>query len=99
MRELPPVTQAVYRFIVAYIDTYEGVAPTRHEIASSLGIAEGGYIRFHLLKLEKAGLIVLVPGTRRGIRLPQAEPVAPTAAPTPEVNAYDYFVSQWGAQA
>jgi SOS-response transcriptional repressor LexA len=89
IRELHPVQQAIYRKVVSYLDAHDGAAPTRREIASSLGIAEGGYIRHHLLKLQEAGLIVLVPGARRGIRLPDA------VAPAPETNAYDYFISHW----
>jgi SOS-response transcriptional repressor LexA len=90
IRELHPVTQAIYRKIVSYMAANDGVAPTRHEIASSLGIAEGGYIRYHLLKLEENGLIVLVPRARRGIVLPEK------AVSAAEPNVYEYFISQWG---
>jgi|GEM_PF-6295828 len=91
IRTLHPTQRAIYRKIVSYMDTHGGLAPTRHEIAMGLGIAEGAYIRYHLLKLEKAGLIILAPRVRRGIRLPEEAPRERETEPNP----YDYFISHW----
>jgi SOS-response transcriptional repressor LexA len=93
IRELHPQQQAIYRKITTYMEAHDGQAPTRTEIASSLGIAAGGYLRHHLLKLEEHGLIVLIPGVRRGIRIP--DPSAPKAAPAPDPDPYTFFISQW----
>lgn len=90
LQMMSPTAKAIYREIVSYIASHGGLAPTQHEIASSIRIGEGGHIRWHLQKLEKAGLIVLLPRARRGIRLPEETPAAP------EANAYEHFISQWG---
>jgi SOS-response transcriptional repressor LexA len=96
LHAMSATTQAVFRKIVAYMDAHEGVAPTRREIASGVGIAEGGHVAWHLNQLAKHGLIVLLPGVRRGIQLPgqgaQSEPQAPQIA---SQDIYEAFVSQW----
>jgi SOS-response transcriptional repressor LexA len=98
------VTQAIYQRIVAYMEAHDGVSPTRHEIASGLGLGEGGHLHFHLRKLEAAGLIVLVPGRRfpgRNIRLPEREAPAPAQPVTPaaEQSPLEYWLERWGASA
>jgi SOS-response transcriptional repressor LexA len=94
IHKLHPTQRAIYRKIVSFMRAHDGLAPTRHEIASGLGIAEGAYIRYHLLRIEAAGLIVLEPRVRRGIRL--AEPPAGPSAPAAPESSYDWFISQWG---
>jgi len=47
----------------------EGCPPTRAEIAASLGFRSANAAEDHLRALERKGVIELVPGSSRGIRL------------------------------
>jgi repressor LexA len=47
----------------------EGCPPTRAEIAATLGFRSANAAEDHLRALERKGVIELVPGTSRGIRL------------------------------
>ncbi len=49
----------------------EGVPPTRAEIAAALGFRSPNAAEQHLKALAKKGAIELVPGSSRGIRLPE----------------------------
>ncbi len=57
-------------------DTLEacGMPPTRAEIARRLGFRSPNAAETHLRALARKGVIELVPGTSRGIRLPVEEP-------------------------
>ncbi|MCF1437952.1 MAG: transcriptional repressor LexA, partial [Shewanella sp.] len=50
-----------------------GMPPTRAEIASTLGFRSANAAEEHLKALAKKGYIEIMPGTSRGIRLPQEE--------------------------
>lgn len=51
-----------------------GYPPTRAEIAAELGFRSANAAEEHLRALARKGAIEMVPGTSRGIRLPEAEP-------------------------
>jgi len=51
----------------------EGCPPTRAEIATTLGFRSANAAEDHLRALERKGVIELVPGTSRGIRLVEDE--------------------------
>lgn len=50
-----------------------GYPPTRAEIATELGFRSANSAEEHLRALARKGAIEMVPGTSRGIRLPEAE--------------------------
>ncbi|PSJ42812.1 transcriptional repressor LexA [Zobellella taiwanensis] len=50
-----------------------GMPPTRAEIARSLGFKSANAAEEHLKALARKGVIEMMPGTSRGIRLPQEE--------------------------
>ena len=50
-----------------------GMPPTRAEIATRLGFKSANAAEEHLKALAKKGCIEIMPGTSRGIRLPQEE--------------------------
>lgn len=50
-----------------------GMPPTRAEIASTLGFKSANAAEEHLKALAKKGVITMIPGTSRGIRLPEEE--------------------------
>lgn len=50
-----------------------GYPPTRAEIARELGFRSANAAEEHLRALARKGAIEMVPGTSRGIRLPEAE--------------------------
>ncbi|ABI70123.1 transcriptional repressor LexA [Shewanella frigidimarina] len=52
-----------------------GMPPTRAEIANRLGFKSANAAEEHLKALAKKGFIEIMPGTSRGIRLPQEEQV------------------------
>ncbi|MDO5652650.1 MAG: transcriptional repressor LexA [Brachymonas sp.] len=54
-----------------------GAPPTRAEIAAELGFRSANAAEEHLRALARKGVIELVSGTSRGIRLKQAAPAAP----------------------
>ncbi|MCE0556660.1 MULTISPECIES: transcriptional repressor LexA [unclassified Motilimonas] len=53
-----------------------GLPPTRAEIAKQLGFKSANSAEEHLKALAKKGVIEMMPGTSRGIRLVEAEPAA-----------------------
>jgi repressor LexA len=68
MRPLTPRQQEVLELIkVTMIDT--GMPPTRAEIARSLGFKSANAAEEHLKALAKKGVIEILPGTSRGIKL------------------------------
>ncbi|MBF7074431.1 repressor LexA [Glaciecola sp. MH2013] len=68
MRPLTPRQQEVLDLIKnTMLDT--GMPPTRAEIARSLGFKSANAAEEHLKALAKKGVIDIIPGTSRGIRL------------------------------
>ncbi|SFR50312.1 SOS-response transcriptional repressor, LexA [Marinobacter daqiaonensis] len=62
----------VLDIIRRYVDE-TGYPPTRAEIASELGFRSANAAEEHLRALARKGAIEMVPGTSRGIRLPEVE--------------------------
>ncbi|MCG7537794.1 transcriptional repressor LexA [Pseudoalteromonas sp. OOF1S-7] len=73
MRPLTKRQEQVLELIKVFIkDT--GMPPTRAEIAESLGFRSANAAEEHLKALAKKGVIEMVPGASRGIRLVEDEP-------------------------
>ncbi|MEM7251130.1 MAG: transcriptional repressor LexA [Pseudomonadota bacterium] len=68
MSTLTERQQRVFDFIKDFIAT-EGMPPTRAEIASSLGFRSVNAAEDHLKALVRKGVLEIMPGTSRGIRL------------------------------
>jgi repressor LexA len=64
--------QDTYQQLCEYIDEHEQ-APTLEELAVLLGISSKGVVHRYLKALENAGLIELISGRHRGIRLLNSE--------------------------
>ncbi|MBQ4840092.1 MULTISPECIES: transcriptional repressor LexA [Pseudoalteromonas] len=83
MRPLTKRQEQVFELIKVFIkDT--GMPPTRAEIAESLGFRSANAAEEHLKALAKKGVIEMVPGASRGIRL--AEPDEPEQLGLPLVG-------------
>jgi repressor LexA len=80
---LSPKQLEVLNFIQHFIVDH-GLPPTRGEIADGLGLRNRQGIDQHLRALQLKGVIDLVPGISRGIRL-RAEPVAAANATSVEL--------------
>ncbi len=72
MSLLTPRQQQILQTIRELMDT-SGVPPTRSELAQALGFRSLNAAESHLQALARKGVIELVPGTSRGIRLKGAE--------------------------
>ncbi|ATJ82639.1 transcriptional repressor LexA [Halomonas beimenensis] len=72
-RPLTPRQQNVYDFIVKTMNDL-GYPPTRAEISRALGFKSPNAAEEHLRALERKGVIRVIRGTSRGIRLPAQEP-------------------------
>lgn len=72
-RPLTSRQQNVYDFIVKMIGEM-GYPPTRAEISRALGFRSPNAAEEHLRALERKGVIRIIRGTSRGIRLPAREP-------------------------
>ena len=68
MIKLTPRQQEILAFIRNTLEVL-GAPPTRAEIASAFGFASHNAAEEHLKALAKKGVIVLEPGSARGIRL------------------------------
>jgi repressor LexA len=71
---LTPRQTDILAFIRTSLET-RGVPPTRAEIVSEFGFASPTAAEDHLRALAKKGVIELVPGAARGIRLLEAVPL------------------------
>jgi len=72
MRSLTPRQSQVLELIRQHIsDT--GYPPTRADIAAELGFRSPNAAEEHLKALARKGAIEIIPGTSRGIRLPDSE--------------------------
>ncbi|WP_445157846.1 transcriptional repressor LexA [Halomonas sp. E14] len=78
-RPLTPRQQNVYDFIVKTMNEF-GYPPTRAEIAKALGFRSPNAAEEHLRALERKGVIRVIRGTSRGIRLPLQESEPSTGA-------------------
>ncbi|HSH48929.1 MAG TPA: repressor LexA, partial [Halomonas sp.] len=71
-RPLTSRQQNVYDFIIKTINDM-GYPPTRAEISRALGFRSPNAAEEHLRALERKGVIRMIRGTSRGIRLPARE--------------------------
>ena len=72
--------QDTYDFICNYLAEQQQ-GPLLDEIASGLGIRSRGVVHRYVQTLAQAGLIDLMQGRHRGIRLPEEEPARDPNAP------------------
>ncbi len=70
MQSLTPRQQQVLELIKRHIHA-TGYPPTRADIAAELGFKSPNAAEEHLKALARKGAIEMVPGTSRGIRLPE----------------------------
>src|SRR5438270_12551780 len=68
MSDLTPRQTQILRLIQRFISD-SGMPPTRAEIASELGFKSPNAAEEHLRALARKGVIALVPGASRGIKL------------------------------
>lgn len=73
MNTLSPRRSAILTFIRDRI-AQQGLSPSLAEIAEAFGFASRSVARKHILALTEAGLIEVMPGQARGIRLVQDSP-------------------------
>ncbi|MEX0940921.1 MAG: transcriptional repressor LexA [Pseudomonadales bacterium] len=71
MIKLTPRQSEVLDFIRSYLDD-TGYPPTRAEIAAELGFKSANASEEHLKALARKGAIEIIPGTSRGIKLPDS---------------------------
>ena len=72
MNKLTTRQTEVLDFIKSYIDEI-GYPPTRADIAKELGFKSANASEEHLKALARKGAIEMIPGTSRGIKLPESE--------------------------
>ncbi|GAA3710288.1 transcriptional repressor LexA [Oceanisphaera sediminis] len=72
MKALTPRQSQVLEIIKEHIQQ-TGMPPTRAEIARTLGFKSANAAEEHLKALAKKGVITMMPGTSRGIRLAEEE--------------------------
>jgi len=72
MNKLTARQTKVLDFIKSYIDE-TGYPPTRADIAKELGFKSANASEEHLKALARKGAIEMIPGTSRGIKLPDSE--------------------------
>ncbi|OBU09464.1 repressor LexA [Photobacterium aquimaris] len=75
MKPLTPRQQQVFDLIKAKIDDC-GMPPTRAEIARELGFRSANAAEEHLKALARKGVLEIIPGASRGIRLLIADDIA-----------------------
>jgi repressor LexA len=68
--KLTPRQAEVLEFIKSYLDE-TGYPPTRADIARQLGFKSANASEEHLKALARKGAIEMIPGTSRGIKLPE----------------------------
>lgn len=71
MEKLTDQQQKVLDFIRQYL-TDTGLPPTRAEIAAELGFKSANAAEEHLKALKRKGVIEMIPGASRGIRIPES---------------------------
>ena len=72
MNKLTARQTEVLEFIKSYIEE-TGYPPTRADIAKELGFKSANASEEHLKALARKGAIEMIPGTSRGIKLPDSE--------------------------
>ncbi|MGO1247791.1 MAG: transcriptional repressor LexA [Oceanisphaera sp.] len=80
MKALTPRQSQVLDIVKDHIQQ-TGMPPTRAEIARTLGFKSANAAEEHLKALAKKGMITIMPGTSRGIRLVEEEVLAEEGLP------------------
>jgi repressor LexA len=70
MHDLTPRQQEILNLIKKHLEK-TGYPPTRAEIADTLGFKSANAAEDHLRALARKGVIEMIPGASRGIRLPE----------------------------
>lgn len=96
MVELTPRQQEVFELIQTALEQ-TGAPPTRAEIAHELGFRSANAAEEHLRTLARKGVIELVPGTSRGIRLtePPGLPVVGRVAAGSPILAEEHIETRY----
>lgn len=96
MVELTPRQQEVFELIQTALER-TGAPPTRAEIARELGFRSANAAEEHLRTLARKGVIELVPGTSRGIRLtePPGLPVVGRVAAGSPILAQEHIETRY----
>jgi len=76
MNDLTPRQLEILNLIKKHLDQ-TGYPPTRAEIAETLGFKSANAAEDHLRALARKGVIEMVPGASRGIRVPDHQPGIP----------------------
>ncbi len=71
LMSLTKSTQRTFQFIKTYIQEHQ-IAPTEAEIAEGIGIKSRGVVHRYVHALAEAGLLGVIPGRKRNIRLAQS---------------------------
>lgn len=74
---LHPTAEAVYRYIIRYKRQHAGESPTRREIGEGVGLMAVSTVHYHLVTLQREGMIRLTGSKSRMIEIPGARWVAP----------------------
>lgn len=100
MRELTPRQQEILQLIQEWTKA-TGSAPTRAEIARRLGFRSANAAEEHLRALAKKGMLELLPGAARGIRLKQDAglPVVGRVAAGSPLLAQEHIEAYFGIEA
>ena len=102
MTKLTKRQQEVLDFITSHMES-TGYPPTRAEIAKALGFRSPNAAEEHLRALARKGAIEMIPGTSRGIRLPeqnqQGLPVIGQVAAGSPILAQEHIDSYSGVSA
>lgn len=77
---LTPIRQALLDFLRQHVAEH-GYPPSQMQIAAALGLRQNRSARLHLEALAREGLIELVPGQARGIRLRRDAPATVLRVP------------------
>ncbi|HET7650172.1 MAG TPA: transcriptional repressor LexA [Gammaproteobacteria bacterium] len=96
MSELTPRQQEILELIQDVIDD-TGLPPTRAEIARELGFKSANAAEEHLRALARKGMINLLPGAARGIRLtdPPGLPVVGRVAAGSPILAQEHIEARY----
>ena len=92
MDKITPRQQEIFDLIQQVIDD-SGMPPTRAEIATALGFKSANAAEEHLRALERKGMISLLPGAARGIRItdPPGLPVVGRVAAGSPILAQEHL--------
>lgn len=65
--KVPKIWQEILVFVTSYKKSHGGDTPSYRTVISSINISSTSVLHYYLLEMDKAGLIDLAEGRRRGI--------------------------------